>query len=122
MSDPLRRRLREAQEVHVVTTAEDGARHRTIVWVVVDPAGRILLRSYRGANARWYREATSGRPVAIAVDGEDHPMAVERAGDEERVAACSREIVAKYAGEPETPEMLRHEVLDTTLELVPIAG
>jgi hypothetical protein len=120
--DPLRRALREAREVRIVTTPVDGRRHRTIVWVVVDGEGRILVRSYRGPGARWYREATSGRPAAIEIGDEEHPVAVERAIDEERVIACSREIEAKYAGEPETPEMLRQQVLGTTLELHPRAA
>jgi hypothetical protein len=120
--DALRRRLREAREVRIVTTSEDGRRHRTIVWVVVDGADRILARSYRGPGARWYREAISGRPAGLEVAGDEHAVAVERASDEDRVTTCSREIVAKYVDELETPEMLREEVLETTLELVPLPG
>jgi hypothetical protein len=120
--DALRRRLREAREVRIVTTSENGRRHRTIVWVVVDGAGRILVRSYRGPGARWYREAISGRPAGLEVAGDEQPVAVARAPDEDRVTTCSCEIVAKYVDEPETPEMLREEVLETTLELVPLPG
>jgi hypothetical protein len=117
---PLRRVLRDARAVRIVTTSEHDRRHRTVVWVVVDRDGRILVRSYRGSDARWYREATSGRAAAIELEGTEHPVAVERAIDEDRVAACSGEIAAKYVDEVETPAMLRPEVLGTTLELVPV--
>jgi hypothetical protein len=111
-------RLRDEIEVSIETRpAPDGPIHRTIIWVVVDAGGRVLIRSYRGASARWYREALSGSDVAVVVDGERVPVTVEPATDAERIAACSAELERKYAGDPATPAMLRDEVLDTTLEL-----
>lgn len=110
-------RLRDEIEVRIETrAAADAPAHRTIIWVVVD-AGRVLVRSYRGAGARWYREALAGTEVALIVNGDRLPVSVERATDEERVAACSAELERKYAGDPATPAMLRDDVLDTTLEL-----
>jgi hypothetical protein len=119
--DPaLLERLRTEIEVRIATRpAPDGPEHRTIIWVVVDDAGRVLIRSYRGARARWYREALSGTEVALVVGAERHPITVEHATDAERVAACSTELERKYAGDPATPAMLRADVLDTTLELHP---
>jgi hypothetical protein len=113
-------RLRDLHEVRIRTESEGGEPHRTIIWVVVDERDRILVRSYRGAGARWYREATSGRPVALEVKGELHAVSVEPAADAERVAACSRGFEAKYAGDPATRAMVADEVLDTTLELTPV--
>jgi hypothetical protein len=113
-------RLREAREVVIVTESLGGVRHRTIIWVAVDGHGRVLVRSYRGADARWYREATSGRPVALRLDGEEHRVAVVLATDVASVAACSEALEAKYAGDPATPAMLREEILGTTLELTPL--
>jgi hypothetical protein len=113
-------RLRDEIEVRIETRpAADGPEHLTIIWVVVDDAERALVRSYRGAGARWYREALSGTEVALIVDGDRLPVSVERATDDERVAACSAELERKYAGDPATPAMLRDDVLDTTLELRP---
>ena len=93
--------------------------HRTIIWIVVDDAGRALIRSWRGAGARWYREATSGRATALIVGGYVIPVMVVHATDVERVASCSRELEAKYAGDPATKKMVADEVLDTTLEVMP---
>ncbi len=113
-------RLRREIEVEIETRpAADAAPHRTIIWVVVDAKDRVLIRSYRGAGARWYREATSGTPTALVVGGQVVPVTVEHARDEERIQACSAELERKYAGDPATPAMVREEVLDTTLELHP---
>lgn len=99
--------------------ADDAPPHRTIIWVVVDARDRVLIRSYRGAGARWYREATSGTPTALVVGDEVVAVSVEHARDAERIRTCSAELERKYAGDPATPAMVRDEVLDTTLELHP---
>ena len=113
-------RLRHEIEVDIETRATAEAQpHRTIIWVVVDAEDRVLIRSYRGAGARWYREATSGTPTALVIGDEVLPVTVEHARDEDRVQACSAELERKYAGDPATPAMVRDEVLETTLELRP---
>jgi len=117
--DELLDRLARELEIRIRTRGEDGVTHRTIIWVVVDDRRRILVRSYRGASARWFREATSGRPVAIEVDGTAIDVAVEPATDADRIAACSAGFESKYAGDPATPAMVADAVLDTTLELTP---
>lgn len=119
--DPgLLERLRDGIEVDIETRASAGAPpHRTIIWVVVDDGDRVLIRSYRGATARWFREAMSGTPTALVIGDEVVPVTVQHARDEERIRACSVELERKYAGDPATPAMVRDEVLDTTLELLP---
>ena len=121
MTDDLHARLADALEVRIRTEDALGTVHRTIIWVVVDGAGRILVRSYRGAGARWYREATSGRPVALEIGADEHRVRVEPATDPDRVSACSSGFEVKYPGDPATPAMVHPDVLDTTLELRPIA-
>ena len=111
--------LREEAEVRIETRGEDGAVHRTIIWVVVDAADRALIRSYRGAGARWYREAVATESAALLVDGTGIPVRLEPATDAERIEACSRELETKYAGDPATPAMVRPEILGTTLECRP---
>lgn len=109
---------RTQREVQVETFAgPDAPVHRTIIWIVVDPDGRVLVRSYRGPTARWYREATTAGRGAIVTGGEPIGVVFEPARDADRVAACSAELARKYAGDPATARMLRDEVLDTTLEL-----
>lgn len=110
-------RLRTEREVSVETHG-DGAVHRTIIWVVVDDAGRVLIRSWRGASARWYREAVGAGSGALVVDATAIPVRFERATDPGRVAACSRALAAKYRRSRSTESMLREEILDTTLEVL----
>lgn len=113
-------RLRDEIEVRIETRPQpDGPVHRAIIWVVVDDADRVLIRSYRGATARWYREALSGTEVALLVDRDRVAVTVEHATDAERIAACSAELLRKYAGDPAAAAMVRDDVLDTTLELHP---
>jgi hypothetical protein len=112
-------RLRVDREVRIRTSDAEGTEHTAIIWAVVDDRGRVLVRSWKGAGARWFREAIADRPVALIVDDEAHEVLVEEATDAERVAACSAELERKYVGDPATASMGRDEILDTTLELIP---
>jgi len=112
-------RLRDEREVRIETRGTNGGVHRTIIWVVVDASDRVLIRSYRGAGARWYREATAASAAALVIGASTIPVRLEPATDPERLAACSAELERKYAGDPATPAMVRDEVLDTTIELHP---
>lgn len=93
--------------------------HRAVIWVVVDEADRVLIRSYLGAAARWYREAVAAKAATVVVGDSRIDVRVEGAQDEERVAACSRALEAKYREGSSRWAMLRAEILDTTLELLP---
>ena len=116
-------RWREEPEVRVETSrGPDAPVHRTIIWIVVDDAGRALIRSVRGSTARWYREAISTGEGAIHARAERVPVAFEPAADAERVEACSAQLRRKYAGDPSVVPMLKDEILDTTLELRPLGG
>lgn len=113
--------LRRTAEVEIETRpAADEAVHRTIIWVVVDPADRVLIRSYQGARARWYREALASRTGVILAGDSSVAVRVEPATDDERIKACSRALEAKYPSHGSTQAMLRQEILDTTLELLPV--
>jgi hypothetical protein len=57
--------------------------------------------------------------AALLVDGTGIPVRLEPATDPERIEACSRELEAKYPGDPATPAMVRAEILGTTLECRP---
>lgn len=111
-------RLRAIREVRIVT-GEPGREHRTIIWVVVDGNDRVLIRSWLGARARWYREIRSRPDCALEVDRREIPMRAVDAIDEASIAACSQGLLTKYADSPSTPAMVADDVLDTTLELVP---
>jgi hypothetical protein len=111
-------RLRDELEVEIETRGTNGD-HRTIIWVVVDSSSRVLIRSYRGANARWFREAVAAGEAGLALDASRVAVRVELAVDADRVAACSAELERTYGGDPAVPAMVADDVLDTTLEFHP---
>ena len=111
--------LRDTPEVRIVTTMREGAAvHSTIIWVVVDSHDRVLIRSYLGPNARWYREALAHPACGLLVGDRVLEVRAVSAADPKRVASCSDGLRIKYAGHGSMPIMLRQH-LETTLELLP---
>jgi hypothetical protein len=112
-------RLRTTEEVEIETrAAEDAQPHRTIIWIVVDEQDRVFIRSVRAAAGRWYREAVAHPGCVLHLAEMAIPVDAVPAADPEQVAACSRGLRAKYAGDPSTPSMLRDTTLPTTLQLL----
>ena len=107
-----------AEEVDIETSAAGGETHRTTIWVVVD-GDDVFIRSYNGANARWYREATANPHVALHVDGQRLAATAVLAADPDSIARTSAGLERKYAGDPATPRMVRDEVLPLTLRVEP---
>jgi hypothetical protein len=106
------------EEVEIQTSVDGGAAHRTIIWAVVD-GGDVLIRSYIGPDARWYREATANPNVVLHVDGRALSARVAHAGDPDSIARASAAFARKYASDPATPRLNRAEVLPLTLRLDP---
>lgn len=112
--------LRDTDEIEIETAASESAtRHRIVIWVVVDERGRVLIRSYRGPGARWYREVTARPECRVHVAGRVLSMRAIPATDADRVTACSDGLRSKYEGHSSMPGMLG-SYLETTLELVPV--
>jgi hypothetical protein len=123
MTDRLARevleRLATTKEVRIETRRPpDGPVHRTIIWVVVD-GERAYVRTYLGARSRWYREALAAPDCTLWVGREAVPVRVAPATAPEQIAAVSHGFEAKYPRSQSTSAMVRDEVLDTTLELLP---
>jgi hypothetical protein len=124
MSDPrfapeVLAQLRGQREVRIETRAgPDAPIHRTIIWVIVDE-DRAFVRTFRGAGSRWYREALIEPDCTLWVGREAVPIRVVVNTDPGVIAAVSRGFQTKYARSSSTPAMVRDEVLDTTLELLP---
>lgn len=113
--------LRDVRVIGIETSRSPGDPPReTLIWIVVDDAGRVFVRSVRGARGRWYRDLVANPLAALLLDGEPLGVRAEPAGDPERVEACSRAFEAKYprAG-ASLASMLAPETLETTLELHP---
>jgi hypothetical protein len=111
--------LRGIEEVEIETSAPDGTAHRTIIWVVVDDHDRVLIRSFRGPDARWYREIVSRPESVLHIDDQSVAVTAAAARDPARVAACSHGYLAKYGDHRSTMAMLDAVNLPTTLELLP---
>ena len=113
-------RLRGIREVEIGTSMpRGGTPHRTIIWIVVDEHDRVLIRSYRGPGARWYREALANPECVLHVVTDAVAVTAVPARDPARIAACSHGFLAKYANSSSTLAMIAAENLPTTLELLP---
>ena len=104
------------EEVEIETGGNAAPSHRTIIWAVVD-GGSVFVRSYRGPDARWYREALANPSVALHVDGRRLPATAVPAKDPDSIERTSAGLVRKYSKDPATPRMVRPEVLDLTFRL-----
>jgi hypothetical protein len=111
--------LRDEHEVEIETAkSAAGPRHKTTIWAVVDDQDRVLIRSYRGATARWYREAIAQPDCRLHVAGRMLAVRAVVADDADRVAACSDGLRSKYAGQAGVQSMISAH-LETTLQLAP---
>ncbi len=113
--------LRTESEVRILTSLGPGSpAHSTIIWIVVDEADRVLVRSVRGPRGRWYRECVANPSCGLVVAGQEVSTTAEVASDPDRVEACTRALSAKYAHwRASLAAMLVDETLETTLELRP---
>ena len=107
-----------AQEVEIETQPPDGPAHRATIWAIVDD-GQVFIRSWRGESARWYREARANPAVALHVDGQRLTATAIPATDPDAVERTSAGFRAKYPPGKSVDDMVRPEVLDTTLRLEP---
>jgi hypothetical protein len=111
--------LDREREVRIRTTRPDDSTVGTVIWVVVD-GDEAFVRSWKGDRAHWFQAALDWPDdVEMIVDGRRLPARVVSATDDESVARCSAALEAKYATSGSTPSMLRPEILNTTLRLVP---
>lgn len=111
-------RIDRAKTIRLETSRSPQDVHRTTIWAVVDGTD-VYIRSWRGANARWFREARANPDVAIHLGKRRIPARAIHATDADSVARASAALERKYEGDPATPSMVRHEILDTTLRLEP---
>ncbi len=111
--------LAAAKEIKIETVSASGTTHRATIWVA-EHDGTVYLRSVDGPEARWYREATSGRPVAIHVGDRRMPVTLIAADDPASIEACSAGLQAKYKRSYSLQSMLTDHTLPTTLRVEPV--
>jgi hypothetical protein len=110
--------LARTKEVRLETSRPGGPVHSTIIWVVVDGAD-VFVRSWKGASARWFREARANPDVAVVVSDERLSATAVPAIDPESVRRCSEGFLAKYRKSKSALMMVADDILDTTLRLEP---
>jgi hypothetical protein len=93
-------------------------RSAVVIWVVVDGAD-VFVRSWLGARGRWYQDLAAGGPAVLEFAGRRLAVQAIPAADDASVARASREILRKYRRSSHAQEMVRDEILPTTLRLVP---
>jgi nitroreductase len=112
-------RLDEAWEIDIETRSGPGAPgHRTTIWVVVED-GQALIRTFKGPQSRWYREALADPSVGVYLGEQRLAARVIPASDAHWIARCSFALARKYARDPSMPAMVAPDVLETTLRLEP---
>jgi len=110
--------LDAAEEVEIETRRSDDApAHRTTIWVVVDD-GQVFIRSYRGPDARWYRETLANPSVALHLDGRRIEGRAVAATDDRSIQRTTVGLADKYAGDQGVRSMTTR-YLDTTLRIDP---
>ena len=113
--------LATTKEIRVETRSAAGEVHKTIVWPVVRD-GVVYLRSYKGEQGRWYREAKAEPDIALLFDRRRLPARAVPATDAASVEACSAALREKYPRSYSLEAMLAPAVLPTTIRIEPAAS
>ena len=106
------------KEVSIETRSGDRV-YRTVIWVVVDDES-VYVRSFLGAEGKWYQRAVADPNVALDVDGSRIEFTAVSATDPASVEATSEGFRRKYKKGRSLDAMLVPEIFDTTLRLDPI--
>ena len=108
--------LRDVHEPKIWTDRHP--KNSVVIWVVVEGAD-VFVRSWLGTRGRWYKDLASGGPATLEFACRRLPVQAIPAGDEASVDRVSREILRKYQHSSHAREMVRDEILPTTLRLEP---
>lgn len=110
------RQLREVKEVSIRT--EQHPNSAVVIWVVV-AEDELFVRSWRGTSGRWYSDLAVGGPASLEFSGRRLPVQAIPADDAAAIARVSEEFLRKYRSSSHAQEMVRSEILPTTLRLDP---
>ncbi len=110
------RALRDVQEPKIRT--EKHPKSAVVIWLVVAD-DEVFVRSWRGTEGRWYKDLAAGGPATLEFAGRRLAVQAIPAGDAVSIARTSREILRKYRHSSHAQEMVRDEILPTTLRLEP---
>ena len=110
------RALRDVREAAICT--EQHPKSAVIIWVVVAD-DEVFVRSWRGSKGRWYRDLAAGGPAMLEFAGRRLAVRAIPASDPASVARANGEYLRKYQPSSHARELVRSEVLPTTLRLEP---
>ena len=111
--------LRELSDVReVAIRTEKHPKSAVVIWVVVAD-NEVFVRSVYGTKGRWYRDLAAGGPAFLEFASRRLAVQAIPASDPTAVARVSHEFLRKYQLSPHAQEMVRSEVLPTTLRLEP---
>jgi hypothetical protein len=113
-------RIGAADELDITTARSDGSLRRWVPIWVVRVGDDLYVRSYRGGDGAWYRQATQHAQGRIRAGGLERDVTVDRADDTVR-PAIDDAYRAKYAryGAAYLQPMLAALATATTLRLTP---
>jgi hypothetical protein len=110
------RDLRKVLELKIRTERHPNC--AVTIWVVV--AGEdAFVRSWAGTKGRWYRDLGAGGPATLEYNGNRLPVQAFPASDPQSVARASAAFQGKYRQSSHAGDMVRPEILSTTLRLEP---
>jgi hypothetical protein len=113
--------LRDVIEVRIAPLQADGTPWPgRLIWVL-EVDGRVWARSWKGADAQWYRRARETDRARLTTDDDAFNVVVELRPDQdaETASAIDAEFLRKY-GEPYAKEMNLPLAAETTIELLPV--
>jgi hypothetical protein len=110
------RELRDVRELRIRT----GKHPKTavVIWIVVAD-DEVFVRSWLGAKGRWYRDLDAGGHATLEFGGRRVEVQAFPAADAASIARASAEFLRKYQPSSHAREMVRSEILSTTLRLEP---
>jgi len=109
--------LQDAVEVAIRTSASP--ERGIVIWIVVVGDG-VFARSFRGPGAKWYVAAVGDGQATLELGDRQLPVRVTPVADPAVIGEVSAAYLAKYATSPYAKEMVRTEILPTTLRLDPL--
>jgi hypothetical protein len=108
--------LRHAGEVRI---RPPGPSEKPVtIWVVVS-GDDAFVRSFKGPGGRWYRGVAARGTAELEVAGRRLPVRAAVVADAATIDQVSRAFLSKYADSAYAPQMVRPDVLGTTLRLEP---
>jgi len=111
------RALDDVQEPRIRTDRHPNS--AVVVWVVVE-GDDVFVRSWLGARGRWYKDLAAGGAATLEFAGHLLPVQAFPANDPASVERASREILREYRRSSHAQEMVRADILATTLRLEPL--